>query len=196
MPIPRDSWDLVLVEKGRFVSIRKDGREIGFSSLDQLRAYTGVDLAGKTYLAYEPRIGRLIDEAAGAAIDFSADMLAGIDRTAEFLAAIEPFRALVFSLESLFARFDRIRADLADPYWGLTSRLKAWALKLAEIEATDAGMARVAEDSADRVEALIDLLAAEGVIKPAQADALRLPPAAREKLRTRQAIRAGLAKHT
>jgi hypothetical protein len=177
MPLSKDSWNLVLVEKGRFVCVRKDGREIGFSSLEQLLAYTSVDLLDKTYLAYEPGIGRFLDEAAGVGIDFSADMLAGIDRSADFETALAPYQPLIFSLESLFARFDPIQANLADPYWGLTTEQRAYAQKLAQIEATDSGFVRVVED-------LIDTLVAKGAV--ALTD---LPQAARDKINARKAIR-------
>lgn len=54
--------DLFLVEKGKYVVIVEDGKEISFSSFAEYEEFSGVDLTGKNYVCYDPTNGFEIDD--------------------------------------------------------------------------------------------------------------------------------------
>ncbi len=53
---------LFLVEAGVFVVLRKNGLEVAFSSLLDYKTASGIDLAGKNYVCYQPEDGYKIDD--------------------------------------------------------------------------------------------------------------------------------------
>lgn len=105
---------MFLLEKGRFVVIRADEKEVGFSSLDEFAFYCAdicsVDLSDKWYVDYEPHRGVHIDPST-------------------FRAHLDiPNQAY----ETLIDNVDIILARKADPYWGKTAA-EAVAIKRGEI---------------------------------------------------------------
>ena len=178
--VDRDMWDMVLIEKGRFVALRLDGVETGFSSLAECFAYTGVDLSGKTYLAYEPEIFRFIDDAARIQVDFSNTENQALALSL-FTAEMAKCQAAQNLLDHLLSQVPTIVAAKADPYWGLTEHQKNLAIIQGKLEASDAKFIRATED-------LIDVLIAKGVIR-----VVDLPGILLERINERKELRKAFA---